>query len=137
MKGKLIGIAAIASFGLCTGPSAAQNIMDTDSYAHLRSQPYPVVKGDVTDKPYRVIGHITKSIRKQTAFSNNPTFEKIQKELWERGKRMGADAIIHASFGESDNVSAFSFSSSEARGTAIKFLSPQEIEAWKNGQLKR
>lgn len=122
---------AIASLALSAAPLAAQNVMDLNSYSNLQAQRYPVLAGDVTDRPYRVIGHITKSIRKQTAFSKNPTFEKVQKELWERAQTMGADAVINATWGEADNISAFSFGESEARGTVIKFLTPAEVAAWK------
>ena len=129
-----IGIATLAVFA---APLVAQNVEDTKSFEYLQSQPYPVIQGDVTDRPYRVIGHITKTIRKQTAFSRNATFEKVQKELWERGKEMGADAIINASFGETHINAAFSFGASEARGTAIKFLTPAEAAAWREKQATK
>lgn len=80
----------------------------------------PVITGDVSDRPYRVIGQITAGVRKATLFSKAASQEKIFRELWERGKKMGADAVVHASYGDS-HVSALSWGQTNATGVAIKF----------------
>ncbi len=106
----------------------AQNVTPPPGYAELRAMQVPVTDGDITDRPYRVIGHIQAGIRKATMFSGSPSREKVFKELWERGRKMHADAVIHAEFGES-HITAMSWGAREARGVAIKFLTDAEIAA--------
>lgn len=84
----------------------------------------PVTPGDISDRPYTVIGQITAGVRKATLFSKPASPEKVYRELWERAKKKGADAVIHASFGKS-HVSAMSWGQTNATGIAIKFDAPQ------------
>lgn len=80
----------------------------------------PVFPHDITDRPYEVVGEVTAGVRKATIFSKEASQEKIYKELWERAEKLGADAVIKASYGES-HISAFSWGKTNATGTAIKF----------------
>lgn len=80
----------------------------------------PVFPFDITDRPYTVIGEVTAGVRKATVFSKEASQSKIYRELWERGEKMGADAIINAKYGDS-HVSALSWGKTNATGTAIKF----------------
>ena len=80
----------------------------------------PVFPYDITDRTYTVIGEVTAGIRKATVFSKEASQSKIYRELWERGEKMGADAIINAKYGDS-HVSAMSWGKTNATGTAIKF----------------
>lgn len=80
----------------------------------------PVFPHDITDRPYDVIGEVTAGVRKATIFSKEASQEKIYKELWERADKLGADAVVNASYGDS-HVSAFSWGKTNAKGTAIKF----------------
>lgn len=83
----------------------------------------PVTPADISDRPYTVIGQITAGVRKATLFSKPASPEKVYRELWERAKKKGADAVIHASFGKS-HVSAMSWGQTNATGIAIKFDAP-------------
>lgn len=83
----------------------------------------PVYPYDITDRPYRVLGEIKAGVRKATIFSKAPSQEKIYRELWERGQKLGADAVIKAQYGDA-HVTAMSWGSSSATGVAIKFLDP-------------
>lgn len=91
----------------------------------------PVFPYDITDRPYRVIGEVKAGVRKATVFSKSPSQDKIYRELWERGKKLGADAVIKASYGDA-HVTAFSWGKTGATGTAIKFLQPGETAPAKN-----
>lgn len=91
----------------------------------------PVFPYDITDRPYRVLGEVKAGVRKATVFSKSPSQDKIYRELWERGKKLGADAVIKASYGDA-HVSAFSWGKTGATGTAIKFLQPGEAAPAKN-----
>ena len=80
----------------------------------------PVFAYDITDRPYEILGEVKAGVRKGSMFSKEASQEKIYQELWERGEKMGADAIINAKYGDS-HVSAFSWGKTNATGTAIKF----------------
>ena len=80
----------------------------------------PVFPYDITDRPYEVVGEVEAGVRKATIFSKEASQEKIYKELWERAEKLGADAVIKASYGES-HVTALSWGKTNATGTAIRF----------------
>lgn len=80
----------------------------------------PVFPHDITDRPYEVLGEVTAGVRKATIFSKEASQEKIYKELWERAEKLGADAVIKASYGES-HITLMSWGKTNATGTAIKF----------------
>jgi uncharacterized protein YbjQ (UPF0145 family) len=80
----------------------------------------PVFPGDISDRPYDVVGEVTAGVRKATIFSKEASQAKIYKELWERAEKLGADAVINAKYGDS-HVTAMSWGKTNATGTAIKF----------------
>ncbi len=83
----------------------------------------PVYAGDL-DRPYQVIGEIRDNLRKHFAFQADPTQEKIYAELWERGRKMGADAVINARYGATERT-MFNHGRTPISGTAIKFVNGQ------------
>lgn len=88
----------------------------------------PVFPYDITDRPYKVLGEVKAGVRKATVFSKSPSQEKIYRELWERGKKLGADAVIKANYGDA-HVTAVSWGKTNATGVAVKFLAPGEAAA--------
>lgn len=120
----LIAVAVLLS---PIGPSAAQRI-DTIGYAEIVKMPVPVIDGDITDRPYRVIGVVQATVRRATVFSKNPSREKVYKELWERARKLKADAVVNAKYGEA-RPTAWSYGARDAEGEAIKFLTDEEIAA--------
>jgi uncharacterized protein YbjQ (UPF0145 family) len=80
----------------------------------------PVFPGDISDRPYDVVGEVQAGVRKATIFSKEASQSKIYKELWERAEKLGADAVINAKYGDS-HVTAMSWGKTNATGTAIKF----------------
>ena len=64
-------------------------------------------------------------------FSSAPSQEKIYRELWERAEKMGADAVINASYDDA-RVTMMSWGASKATGTAIRFLPEGEPAASAN-----
>ena len=80
----------------------------------------PVFPHDITDRPYEVLGEVKASVRKATIFSKAPSQDKIYRELWERGEKLGADAVIKAQYGDA-HITALSWGSSSATGIAVKF----------------
>ncbi|CAN5687450.1 hypothetical protein BH11PSE6_BH11PSE6_25400 [soil metagenome] len=88
----------------------------------------PVFAYDITDRPYTVIGEVKAGVRKATVFSKEASQEKIYRELWERAEKLGADAVIKATYGDS-HVSAMSWGKTNATGIAIKFTDPAAAPA--------
>lgn len=88
----------------------------------------PVFPYDITDKPYKIVGVVTAGVRKATIFSKEPSQKKIYDEIWERGEKLGADAVIGAKYGDS-HVTALSWGNTKAGGVAVKFLTAEEIAA--------
>lgn len=80
----------------------------------------PVFATDLPDRPYTEVGTVEAKVRKATIFSKEASQEKIYKELWERAEKLGADAVIKASYGNS-HVTALSWGSTTATGVAVKF----------------
>jgi uncharacterized protein YbjQ (UPF0145 family) len=80
----------------------------------------PVFPHDITDRPYTVIGEVKAGVRKATVFSKAASQKKVYRELWERARKLGADAVINANYGDS-HISAMSWGKTNAKGTAIRF----------------
>jgi uncharacterized protein YbjQ (UPF0145 family) len=117
---KLIACALAMALAL---PIAAQITPQAETATNIKAADLPdppVIAGDITDRPYTVVGQITAGVRKATVFSKSSSPEKIYRELWERGQKMHADAVIHANFGKA-HVAAMSWGQTTATGTAIKF----------------
>jgi uncharacterized protein YbjQ (UPF0145 family) len=120
---KILKVAAIGIL-LVAGPNVAVMAKDKKAKEFVivnEDVGVPVFAYDITDRPYEVIGEVTAGVRKATVFSKEASQEKIYKELWERGEKLGADAIINAKYGDS-HISAMSWGKTNATGTAIKFL---------------
>ena len=64
-------------------PAPAQPIVNEDVGV-------PVFPYDITDRPYEVLGEVKAGVRKATVFSKSSSQDKIYRELWERGKKLGA-----------------------------------------------
>jgi hypothetical protein len=79
----------------------------------------PVYEGDI-GQSYSIIGKIDDNLRKHFAFQANPTKAKIYAEIWERGRKMGADAVIHAKYGETRRT-LFNNGRTPISGTAIRY----------------
>ena len=88
----------------------------------------PVFPHDITDRPYKELGEVKAEVRKATVFSKASDQAKIYRELWERGEKLGADAVIKAQYGDA-RVTMMSWGSSAATGIAIKFVDPAAAPA--------
>ena len=120
-KYKLVA-AAVAVAMTATLPVAADAKKKAETFVVVNEDVgLPVFPYDITDRPYEVLGEIETNVRKATIFSKAPSQEKIYRELWERAERMGADAVINASYGDA-RVTLTSWGASKATGTAVRFL---------------
>ena len=96
------------------------------TYADLMAARVPVTTADITDRPYRVVGHVHRNVRKATVFSKSASLEKLKKELWERGRALNADAVVNARYGDA-RITVMSWGANKVEGDAIKFLTEQEL----------
>jgi uncharacterized protein YbjQ (UPF0145 family) len=127
--------------GMIAGITIAAMAVSTPAMAKKKDATYvmvneemgvPVFPHDITDKPYKIIGVVTAGVRKATIFSKEASQQKIYNEIWERGEKLGADAVIGAKYGDS-RITAMSWGSTKAGGVAIKFLTAEEIAAGAKG----
>ena len=115
---KLTAIAAVAAMAVAQpaiAKKAPRNYVVVNEAVGV-----PVFPHDITDRPYTVIGEVSAKVRKATVFSKSASQKKIYKELWERARKKGADAVINANYGDS-HISAMSWGQTNAKGTAIRF----------------
>lgn len=103
-----------------------QPVVRPPGYAEVRMMPVPVIAGDIIDRPYRVIANIETNVRKLTVFEKDPSEEKVYRELWERARRVGADAVVNAKYGET-LYGGWTWGRRHASGQAVKFLTDAEI----------
>lgn len=97
-------------------------------YAEVRAMQVPVIATDINDRPYRVIAEIKTDVRKHTVFEKDPSVAKVYRELWERARKVGADAVVNAKY--SDTLyGGWTWGRRHASGQAIKFLTNEEIAA--------
>lgn len=107
---------------------AAQNISPPaqPSYADIIRMPVPVIAGDITDRPYRLVAEIQTNVAKATYFSKDPSEAKVYRELWERARKVGAHAVVNARYSEAV-PGGWTWGRRKAYGQAIRFLTDAEI----------
>lgn len=131
MTRKTCATLATALLLLSAGPALAKDAAKSFVLVN-EAVGVPVFPDDITDRPYDVVGEVEAGVRKATIFSKAASEAKIYKELWERAEKLGADAVINAKYGKS-HVTALSWGSTSATGTAIKFkaaaAAPAEVGA--------
>ena len=116
MKTRFVAFAALA---MVLAPAASAK--DKVTYRVTNEDVgVPVFATDLPENPYTVLGEVTAKVRKATVFSKPASQEKIYREMWERGLKMGADAVIKVEYGNS-HVTALSWGSTGAHGVAVKF----------------
>jgi hypothetical protein len=115
----------VSTFSVLTVPAMAQDAATLT--AGKEEFGVPVFSHDITDRPYTILGEVKAGVRKATIFSKTPSQEKVYRELWERARKLGADAVIKASYGDAQ-ITALSWGSVPATGLAIKFNTPAPLE---------
>ena len=79
-----------------------------------------LTESDITDRKYERLGDLTVTVNKTTAFHADPTKEMVNDKLKAEAAKLGADAVIHVTYGNT-GVSFFSWGSLEGKGRAIRF----------------
>jgi hypothetical protein len=120
---KYCSAAALAASTLIALPTPAMAQDSPTLPAEKEEFGVPVFSYDITDRPYTILGEVKAGVRKATIFSKTPSQGKVYRELWERARKLGADAVIKASYGD-PQITALSWGSVPATGLAIKFNPP-------------
>ena len=116
---KLAGTAVILGALLLASPAVAAEPAAASATASATSDVgVPVFPYDITDRPYKVLGEVKAGVRKATVFSKAPDQGKVYRELWERAQKLGADAVVKATYGD-PHMTAFSWGSVSATGVAV------------------
>ena len=123
---KYCSAAVFAASILITSPTPAMAQDGATLPAEKEEFGVPVFPYDITDRPYTVLGEVKAGVRKATIFSKTPNQGKVYRELWERARKLGADAVIKASYGDAQ-ITALSWGSVPATGVAIKFNAPSPL----------
>jgi uncharacterized protein YbjQ (UPF0145 family) len=118
---KLAAVAVVATL-VVAQPAAAKKAPHT-YVVNNEAVGVPVFPYDITDRPYTVLGEVKAKVRKATVFSKSASQKKVYRELWERARKLGADAVVNANYGDS-HISAMSWGQTNAKGTAIRFTTP-------------
>ena len=79
-----------------------------------------ITEGDISNRPYSVIGDISVTVNKTTLFHPDPTKELVAEKLREKAGEIGADAVVLVRYG-TVGVSFFSWGSLDGKGRAVKF----------------
>lgn len=111
-------LVVIMTVAVTVHPTAGHTVEPAGAAENIPAS-VPVYEGDLS-RPYVVIGKIEDNLRKHFAFQANPTKLKIYAEIWERGRKMGADAVIYAKFGETKGT-LFNHGRTPISGIAVKF----------------
>jgi len=92
------------------------------SAAALHSATLPVFDGDLT-RPYRVLGPVKATLKRETAFLNSPiTTNKANAALWQQATKMHADAVVHAALSKAHRT-MLNYEEAEATGVAVMYTS--------------
>lgn len=82
---------------------------------------FVVTEGDIADRPYTEIGTVTAKAGKLTWVSRNPDWTDVDRKLRDKGRQMGADAVVRVRYG-STGVSAMSWGGVKAEGVAVRYV---------------
>lgn len=119
-----IVVLLISLTGCATWSTANVDLTTNESSATLIEKDPDMVEvyeTDVAERRYESLGDISVTVNKTTVFHPDPTREMVTRKLQERAAKLGADAIIFATYGRVA-VSLMSWGSMEGRGRAIHYL---------------
>ena len=112
----------LAAFFLAVGPTngvSAQTIVAAPPHTS-NVDGFIVTEGDVSDRPYTVLGTVAAKAGKLTWVSENPDRDKVDSKLRDKARKMGADAVVRVHYLPT-GASMMSWGGIKAEGLAVKF----------------
>ncbi|MBI5753054.1 MAG: hypothetical protein HZA59_13070 [Hydrogenophilales bacterium] len=119
-------LAALASGLLVSGCATwstgeVMNVRPTTQEAkQVSPEKILLTEGDISDRPYAVLGDISVTVNKTTIFHAEPTREMVNDKLREEAAKLGADAVTHVRYG-TVGISLMSWGSLDGKGRAVSF----------------
>lgn len=116
--------AAISSVSGCATWTAGEvtNVRSTTTLETKQTSPERIMltDGDISDRPYIVLGDVSVTVNKTTIFHADPTKEMVNEKLKEEAAKLGADAVTHVRYG-TVGISLMSWGSLDGKGRAVQF----------------
>lgn len=118
----LMCISALLLGGCATWTTATVEESKTATVARAARAPSQVIvtEGDITDRPYIVIGDVSVTVNKTTIFHPDPTREMVNEALRKEAAQRGADAVVLTRYG-TVGIALMSWGSLEGKGRAVAF----------------
>ena len=123
MKGSLLAICFSAGAMSSAGATQKFDAPLVEPAAQVIARPVPVTAGDITDRPYQVVGRVETFVQK-AIWAKPASQDKVFRELWERARRLGADAVVNATYSQPQCEFFRSCGGRQATGDAIRFVTP-------------
>jgi uncharacterized protein YbjQ (UPF0145 family) len=114
------GITFVGLLLLASAPVAAQTIVAAAPHTS-NVNGFIVTEGDISDRPYTVIGSVSAKVGKLTWVSQNPNTDMVDSKLRREGQKLGADAVVRVRYSPT-GASMMSWGGMKAEGTAIKYV---------------
>jgi hypothetical protein len=114
--------AATLLSAICVGYAHGQTIVAAPPHTS-NFDGFIVTEGDISDRPYDVLGTISVKAGKLTWVSRNPDRGDVDMKLKDKARAMGADAVVRVQY-TSTGASAMSWGGIKAEGVAIKYTMP-------------
>lgn len=119
----LIAVASSVLVSGCTTWSSGE-VTNVRPTSHEVKQVLPerviLTDGDISDRPYTVLGDISVTVNKTTVFHSDPTKEMVNEKLKAEAAKLGADAVTHVRYG-TVGISMMSWGSLDGKGRAVQF----------------
>ena len=98
------------------------NVRSTTTLETKQTTPERIMltDGDISDRPYIVLGDVSVTVNKTTIFHADPTKEMVNEKQKEEAAKLGADAVTHVRYG-TVGISLMSWGSLDGKGRAVQF----------------
>jgi hypothetical protein len=118
----LVCVTALLVGGCATWSTATMEESKSGTTARAAKAPSQVLvtEGDITDRPYIVIGDVSVTVNKTTIFHPDPTRDMVNAALQKEAAERGADAVVLTRYG-TVGISLMSWGSLEGKGRAVAF----------------
>ncbi len=116
---KLIAVCLLLCGAVATASPAAQTIVAAPPHT-MNVDGFIVTEGDISDRPYDLLGTVSVKLGKLTWVSGNPDRQKADAKLMAKAKQMGAHAVVRVTYMPT-GASAMSWGGIKAEGTAIRY----------------
>lgn len=117
MKSAIVAAAILSS--LAISPGHGQTIVAAPPHTS-NFDGFIVTEGDISDRPYTVLGTVSAKAGKLTWISRNPDRGDIDMKLRDKARQMGADAVVRVHYTPT-GASMMSWGGIEGEGVAIKY----------------